>query len=122
MQIAGIGIDMVELERIEHLWQKKQERFISRILSEAERQVFHRLPSERRRLEFLAGRFAAKEAFAKAAGTGIGKLRFTQIEILPKENGAPMLRAPNYNPNGVFVSISHSKDYAIAEVIITQQS
>lgn len=120
MHIAGIGIDIVELNRIERLLQKKNERFMKRILSEKEQTVFNALDSNRRQIEFFAGRFAAKEAFAKATGKGIGTLRFTQIEILSNEAGAPTLRVPNYHSKNLFVSISHSKAYAVAQVIITK--
>lgn len=119
--IDGIGIDIVELERIEHVWRKNKERFITRILSEAERAKFNEIKSERRKVEFLAGRFAAKEAFAKATGNGIGEIRFSQIEILSNEKGAPILKAPYYDEDRLFVSISHSEAYAVAQVIITKK-
>ena len=85
--ILGIGIDLVELERIRRFG---TERMAQRILTERERAYLPR--SERRILEFLAGRFAAKEAVAKAAGTGIGKLGFQDIEIIPDERSCPQVR------------------------------
>lgn len=78
--IFGIGIDIVELHRIENML-SRQTRFPQRILTEAEYARFTQL-SDKRKIEFLAGRFAAKEAFSKAYGTGIGKeLSFQDIEI-----------------------------------------
>src|SRR5690606_39406938 len=85
--ILGIGIDLVELERIRRFG---AERLARRILTERERAYLPR--SEGRILEFLAGRFAAKEAVSKAAGTGIGKLSFQDIEILPDERSCPQVR------------------------------
>src|SRR5690625_6771177 len=84
--IKGIGIDLIELERIEKSI-KKNDRLVTRILTRKEQNVFRELKSERRRIEFLAGRFAAKEAFAKATGQGIGKLSFQDMEVLPSRKG-----------------------------------
>ena len=117
--IEGIGIDMVEIDRIEKA-NAKSRRFIERILTEREREYFHSLHHTRRQMEFLAGRFAAKEAFSKAAGTGLGHLSFQHIEILPAKNGKPVITANGFEPNHIHISISHSKAYAIAQVIITQ--
>lgn len=115
--IKGIGIDIVELERIERLM-KRSDRFIERTLSARERIYYDDLRSERRKVEYVAGRFAAKEAFAKATGTGIGELRFTDIEVLTADTGAPILKVTKYEANTLHVSISHSKHYAVAHVII----
>ena len=115
--IKGIGIDLVELSRIKELLEKN-ERFLKRILTEDEQAQYKSLPSFRRQLEYAAGRFAAKEAFAKAAGTGIGKLQFIDIEILSSAKGAPVLRAKGYNDEQSHVTISHSDHYAVANVII----
>src|SRR5699024_11428966 len=84
--IKGIGIDIIELERIKQIM-KRQKRFIQRILTPNELEHFSSLPNERRKIEFLAGRFAAKEAFAKASRRGIGALSFQHIEILANKNG-----------------------------------
>lgn len=116
--IKGIGIDLIELERIERLMMQK-ERFVKRILSEKEQVEFNLITNWRRKVEYLAGRFAAKEAFSKAIGTGIGELRFTDIIVLKNSVGAPKLIVPGYEKEKLFVSISHSKQYAVAQVIIT---
>lgn len=70
--IYGVGLDLVEIARIMDTVQR-QPRFPERILSEQELERYHNYTTERRRIEFLAGRFAVKEAFSKALGTGIGK-------------------------------------------------
>ena len=113
--ITGIGIDIVELERIKKIY-TRQEKFAERILTEKEIAVFHTLTVERK-TEFLAGRFAAKEAFSKALGTGIGgSLSFLDIEIEKDDKGKPYVTKPINK--GVHLSISHSKEYAVAQVII----
>lgn len=116
--IKGIGIDLIELERIEKSIQKNA-RFVERILTKKERQTFEEFKNQRRKVEFLAGRFAAKEAFAKANGTGIGKLSFQHIEIVANDHGAPEIIVKGYEAEKLFVSISHSDTYAIAQVVIT---
>lgn len=116
--ILGIGIDIVELKRINQLLDKKGQTFIERILSEAEVALYEELSSQRRRLEFLAGRFAAKEAFAKAVKSGIGKLAFTDIEVVTSPSGSPVVFVEGYNEDKIHVSISHSEDYALAQIMI----
>ncbi|MCD8503345.1 MAG: holo-ACP synthase [Bacillaceae bacterium] len=113
--IIGTGIDLVELVRIEDAYHR-QPKFAERILTGKERALFHKLKG-RRAIEFLAGRFAAKEAYVKARGTGIGKKNGWQcIDVLPDEKGKPVIFVNGIEK--VHVSISHSKDYAIAQVII----
>lgn len=117
--IAGIGIDIVELNRIEAIL-NRQNGFVERILTEKERSIFETL-SDKRKIEYLAGRFAAKEAFSKAYGTGIGKgLSFLDIEICTDEHGKPFIVKPI--STYVHLSISHSKEYAVAQVIIERLS
>lgn len=115
--IKGIGIDIIELARIEKSI-KKSTRLVHRILTNREIEYFNELTSESRKVEFLAGRFAAKEAFAKANGTGIGELSFKDIHVLPNENGKPELIVKDYETENLFISISHSEHYAVAQVII----
>lgn len=125
--IAGIGMDIVEIERIARL-ARRHERLAARLLTPRE-MAYLESASERRRAEFLAGRFAAKEAAAKALGTGIGKTaRFHDLEILPDAQGRPRLLIAGRVLSAcsltgairTHVSISHSRDYAAAQVIIEQ--
>lgn len=113
--IIGIGIDIIELYRIEEMI-VRQKRFVDRILTKVEKQKFEVL-SDRRKIEYLAGRFAAKEAFAKAYGTGIGHdLSFLDIEIQNNVLGKPIFSKPeNIHAH---LSISHSRDYVVAQVVI----
>ncbi|WP_342506697.1 holo-ACP synthase [Sporosarcina sp. FSL K6-2383] len=114
--IAGIGLDIVELDRIAKL-DAHSEKFRLRILTLAELQIYETL-TDHRRIEFLAGRFAGKEAYAKANGTGIGiACNFTDIQILPEASGKPVLYFKKNKVSG-FVSITHTKTVAAAQVIL----
>jgi holo-[acyl-carrier protein] synthase len=113
--IIGTGIDIVEIGRIRKLVES-QPRFPDRVLTEREKDKYSSY-NERRAIEFLAGRWAAKEAFSKAKGTGIGKeLSFHDIEIESDPHGRPIVTRPF--TEGVHLSISHSEHYAIAQVVI----
>lgn len=113
--ISGIGIDIVELKRIKYI-SERQKRFVDRILTTKEKEIYNEL-SDKRKIEFLAGRYAAKEAFSKAYGTGIGEdVSFLDIEIITNQKGKPSICSPL--TDGVHLSISHSADYAVAQVVI----
>ncbi len=114
--ITGIGLDIVELDRIAKL-DARSEKFRARILTKVETEIYDSL-SGHRRTEFLAGRFAGKEAFAKARGTGIGKTcNFVDIEIVPDTSGKPNLFFKGDSVLG-FISITHTKKLAAAQVIL----
>jgi holo-[acyl-carrier protein] synthase len=114
--ITGIGLDITELNRIKSI-KMKTKKFEERILTNKEIEQMKEL-SEHRQIEFLAGRFAAKEAFSKARGTGIGKdCSFQDIEIVREYRGKPSLYFKGKQVNG-FVSITHTKEYAAAQVIL----
>ncbi|GMB09919.1 holo-[acyl-carrier-protein] synthase [Thermolongibacillus altinsuensis] len=119
--IIGIGIDLVELKRIEEIIER-QPKFVERILTDGEKQIFLQL-AKKRQIEFLAGRFAVKEAYAKALGTGIGSaFSFKDIEVKNDESGRPFIVCASSADERIHVSISHSKHYAIAQVIIERLS
>lgn len=107
--MKGIGVDIVDLERLD----VDNQHFIERILSLNELEIFKNIKSKQRQLEFLGGRFAGKEAYLKAQHTGLGGFDFHDIEILNDESGCPYL-----NDKNAQISISHEKKYAIAFVII----
>ena len=117
--IKGIGLDIVELERIEKIM-KRTDAFAKRILTERELAIFEQL-SKQRKVEFLAGRFAAKEAYSKANGTGITEgCTLHQIEILKDATtGKPVLYFDRKEVNA-FISITHTKTVAAAQVILTE--
>ncbi|MCP3029742.1 holo-ACP synthase [Halobacillus sp. A1] len=116
--IKGIGIDLIELSRIKQSI-KRNPRFVQRILTEREQEHYGTL-KDRRKVEYLAGRFAAKEAFAKAVGTGIGKLSFQDIEILSTEEGAPKMVVRAREHLTIWVAITHSDSQAVAQVVLEQ--
>lgn len=114
--ITGIGLDIAELDRIAKL-DTRSSKFRTRILTVKELELYNTY-SGQRQIEFLAGRFAGKEAFAKALGTGIGTAcNFIDIEILPNLNGKPELIFKGNAVNG-FISITHTKNIAAAQVIL----
>lgn len=120
MQTDGIGIDIVEFEEIrEH----SSDKFLDRILSERERRVYDTMGTDRRKLEYLAGRFAAKEAYTKAYGSFDTPLNFKDVSVLADENGRPVIQS-SYRPKDIcHLSISHSRHYvvAICQVIQTER-
>lgn len=115
--IKGIGLDMIEIARIKKACEKRKS-FPSRVLTEKEYEMYDTLTGNRQ-TEFLAGRFAAKEAFSKAYGTGIGKLGFLDIEIIPDEKGQPYVSKSPFAGNA-FVSITHTDNIAAAQVVLEE--
>ncbi len=87
--ILGIGVDLVDMRRIEHLLDKFGERFIQKIFTKEERSYATQSPHPQR---VYANRFAAKEAAAKALGTGIREgIGWQDIEVSRASSGAPIL-------------------------------
>ena len=78
--IIGHGIDLQEIDAIKRAYEKNN-RFAKRVLTDKEFQCFSEQKSTKRQMEFLAGRWAAKEAFSKAMGTGIGTLGFIKTFV-----------------------------------------
>lgn len=117
--IAGIGLDIIELDRIRRIIER-QPGFIKRILTINEIERFTTLSKERK-VEFLAGRFAVKEAYSKALGTGIGEdLSFQDIEVINDEKGKPIIHLLKEfsQSHSIHVSITHSRQYAAAQVVL----
>ncbi len=115
---AGIGIDIVKVERIESLAEKWGDRFLGRVFTEEELDYCLSRP---RRFEHLAGRFAAKEALIKALEE---KVPWKDIEIRTSSSGAPRAKlklnedwSENEGPTPL-VSISHTEKYAVAQARI----
>lgn len=117
--IAGIGIDLVDLDHMAAVV-KNSPRIVARILTKEELALYE-ARSDKRKLEFLAGRFAAKEAFSKAMGTGIGKVvSFQNVVVLNDAKGCPYVAESPFDGN-VFVSITHSQKMAAAQVVLERQ-
>lgn len=122
--IVGIGVDIAETARLEQLNAKFGQRFARRILTADELLEF-----ERRKCSsnYLATRFAAKEAVAKALGTGIGEqLSFHSIQIDNDSQGKPLLRflgsaldlIADLEINNAMISLSDEKHYVVAMVVL----
>lgn len=95
-ELVGLGTDLCEIARIAEVLGRHGERFAKRVLGPAELQLFHqrRARHEARGIAFLATRFAAKEAFSKALGTGMRQpMSWRVCEILPDASGKPVVRA-----------------------------
>lgn len=123
MSVFGIGIDVVEVDRIEHMLDAYGDRFIDKVFTPAERAYCEKM--SRPALHFAA-RFSAKEAVAKALGTGIGAdLEWLDMEIRRRGSGAPELVLSgagerHAEANGivrVLVSLTHARDYAAANAV-----
>ena len=113
--IFGHGIDLQEISAVKKAYDRNP-RFAKKVLTPKEWERFESLSGERQ-MSFLAGRWAGKEAFSKAWGTGIGAVGFKDIEILNNDKGAPVVTQSPFEGN-VFISISHSGDFVQASVIL----
>jgi len=124
MNLIGIGIDVVEVSRIKSSLDEFGEKFLTRIFTEAERDYCQdqKMPELH-----LAARFAAKEAIAKALGTGIGKeVGWLDMEIKRRTSGEPEVKligaaaafAASRGVKQVMVSLTHAKRYAAANAVI----
>ncbi len=124
--ILGLGLDLVELPRIAASLERFGDRFLARILTQAERAALPPHPVNR-----VAGLFAAKEAASKALGTGFAQgITFQNLEILPDPLGRPTLtlhgpaqkRAQTLGATSWHVTITHERTTAAAVVVLEQAS
>jgi holo-[acyl-carrier protein] synthase len=124
MPILGHGIDIVETERIRRLIEHHGDHFLDRVYTPIEQQYANR--NVKRRIEHLAGRFAAKEAVLKVLGTGwTGGIAWTDIEVLREPSGQPRIElsgeclriAKGLGIARWQVSISHIVTHATASAI-----
>jgi holo-[acyl-carrier protein] synthase len=114
------GIDLIEISRIEEVIARHGKHYLERIYTPAE------LDQCGKRAESLAGRWASKEAVAKALGCGIGDVLWKEIEILGDEQNAPVLtlhgaakqKADELGLTQWSVSISHSQSHSVAFVVM----
>ena len=111
--IVGIGIDLVEVVRIERTIKKWRERFLKRIFTPVEIAYCRKHVNEEL---YFSARFAAKEALRKAIGQNV---RWTDMEILNEASGKPVVKLAKGNLKWhIFLSMSHTEEYAVAYVII----
>lgn len=115
------GIDIIEIPRIARIVERYGDRFLQRVYTQPEQALYvGRVPE-------LAARFAAKEAISKALGTGIWGIRWREMEVLPDKRGKPLVylhgaaaaRARALNLRHFEVSLSHSREFAVAVVVAT---
>ena len=113
------GVDIIEIPRIKQVLDRYGQRFLKRVFTSDE------ITYCRGRAPNLAGRFAAKEAAMKALGTGVRGVSWKDIEVVRSESGAPSVklhgqaqkRAVRLRVVDISVSISHSREYAVAFVV-----
>ena len=122
--IYGIGTDIADCVRVGSIYAKHGHHFVKNILTPAE---LERLASFKDPKEFIAGRWAAKEAFSKALGTGMcTDCAFVEIEVLSDVRGKPFIKlyaataatAERLGIARIHVSISHERDFATAFVVL----
>jgi len=121
--ILRTGVDLIEISRVSGVIARHGKHYLDRIYTPAE------LEQCGKNVESLAGRFAAKEAVAKALGTGIGDVTWKDIEILGDEQNAPVLylrgvakqTAKQLGLTEWSVSISHSQSHAVAITVAIGQ-
>lgn len=120
--IRGIGVDIVEIDRIQAAVDNRKERFLTRIFTSDERAYCYEKP---RPCRHLAARFAAKEAVSKALGTGISNMRWTDIEVCRDSRGRAYIklyggaadRAAEKGIVDVAISISFNRNNAVASAV-----
>lgn len=117
------GVDIIEIPRIKRVLDRYGQRFLNRVFTPAE------IAYCRGRAPNLAGRFAAKEAAMKALGTGVRGVSWKDIEVIRADSGAPSLRlhgraekrAERLQMSEMSLSISHSREYAVAFVVAQRE-
>lgn len=128
--IAGLGTDIVDIRRIAAVLERTGTGFVKRIIHPSEHPDFESLHmncNSPEIIRFVASRFAAKEAGAKALGTGFRQgVAFLDIRVFPMDNGKPTLHffgqsaniAQSLGVTHTHLSLSHEKKYAVATVIL----
>ena len=120
--IVGIGTDIIEIQRIERVIGKTP-RFYETVFTKREKDYYI---SKGKKVEHLAGAFAAKEAVSKALGTGFREFSASDIEVIHNELGKPEIKLykeaedlkNKLNVTNIHVTISHCQTYAVAYVVI----
>jgi len=127
MSVIGIGVDLVECERIQHSLDRFGEKFLRRVFTDGEIDYSMSMKFPARH---LAARFAAKEAVSKAFGTGIGKaMGWRNIDIRKKPSGEPFLvfsgpaqeLAEKRGIISALITLSHTDHHAVACVVLEAQ-
>ncbi len=116
--IKGIGLDILEIARFESLYLKWGTKLTNKLFNKDE---VVSAKSQKRFIETLSGKFAAKEAISKALGTGIGSfVSFKDIKIIKNNVGKPIVIYRGKESKVIHLSISHSNNYAAAFAVIEE--
>jgi holo-[acyl-carrier protein] synthase len=124
VMLGSVGIDLVDVTRIAKLLSRHGNRFLARVLGPDELSHLH---TRYDRAQFVAGRFAAKEAAIKALGKYLAERpSLTKIQIVNDSTGRPsldltLLSSPHLRAVSAQLSISHERSHAIAIVILTEE-
>ncbi len=119
--ITGIGVDIIEIDRIRASVEQHGERFLTKLFTPAE---IAYCSSKQNMHQHFAGRFAAKEALSKALATGwTGSFRWKDVEIINEVSGRPRISLHGslstvLSPSAIHVSFSHSLTHVVAFVVI----
>ncbi len=119
--IQGIGVDVVDVKRMEAIINEQREPFLNKVFTEQERQYCE---SKANPPQHFAARFAAKEAVSKAMQTGwSGKFRWKDVEVVNEESGAPTIVVSNevaktLQASRIHLSLSHTENTVVAFAII----
>jgi holo-[acyl-carrier protein] synthase len=122
--VLGVGTDLMEIARIAHSIDRFGDRFLHRVFTQREIQYCQR---KKNAAESFAARFAAKEAGAKALGTGISRgVSWLELEVTSEPSGKPSLQltgraaqhARSLGVATISLSLTHSKDIALAVVVM----
>ncbi len=115
------GIDIIEIDRIKKTMEEKGQRFLKRIFAPEEIEYISKKKANN--IKSIAVRFCAKEACAKALGTGIGDISWREILVCVNERGKPYIKLKGkakdiLGDRKISLSLSHSAEWAVAMVVI----
>ncbi len=118
--MISTGVDIIEIERVHRIMKNKGHRFLNRIFAPCEIEY---ITKHNKNISSIAARFCAKEAVAKALGTGIGDISWRDIMIFTDNRGKPFVELKGrakelLNNREISLSISHSKEFAVAFAVI----
>ncbi len=119
--VLSVGVDIIEIDRVQRALERWGDRFLRHVYTHDEVAFCRGHAPE------LAARFAAKEAISKALGTGMAGISWCEMEVLPDLRGKPLVqlhgraaaRAQALGLTDFAISLSHSRDYAVASVVAT---
>jgi holo-[acyl-carrier protein] synthase len=120
--VLGIGVDIIEVARVQKAVERNP-RFVDKVFTATELAYSE---GKKTKFQHLAARFAAKEAFGKALGTGLAGIRLKDIQVINNHNGRPEIRLYDtalarldaMKGRSIHISLTHESDNAIAMVVI----